>query len=196
MERPGEITILLQKWREGDKRALDQLMPVVYPRLRAIAGSIVRRESEGITLQATDLVNESYLRLKRQRKIGLNDRAHFFSFAAQVMRMILADHWRSNQSKKRKADAPHLPLHDEIPWVNLNSPEIVDLNQALDELETLDSRKVRAVELCYFLGCTATEASELMKVSKATVDRDLQLARAWLFRRLRGQPVGDSSAVE
>jgi RNA polymerase sigma factor (TIGR02999 family) len=186
MENPGEITILLRKWREGDKRALDQLMPVVYPRLHAIAGSFVRREHDGLTLQATDLVNESYLRLKRQRKIGLSDRAHFFSFAAQVMRMILADHWRSNRSKKRKADAPHLSLHDDIPWVNLNSAEIVDLNQALDELEALDPRKVRAVELCYFLGCTTEEASELMNVSKATVDRDLQLARAWLFRRLRG----------
>lgn len=182
----GEITILLRRWRDGDKTALDHLMPLVYPRLRAIAGSLIRREPDGFTLQATDLVNESYLRLQRQRKIELSDRGHFFSFAAQVMRLILADHWRSSRSRKRKADGAHVPLHDDIQWVNVNGPEIVDLNQALDELEVLDSRKVRAVELCYFLGCTVEEASDLMEVSKATVDRDLQLARAWLFRRLRG----------
>ena len=195
MESPGEITILLQKWREGDKHALDPLMPIVYPRLRAIAGSFVRREAEGLTLQATDLVNETYLRLQRQHKIGLSDRSHFYSFAAQVMRMILADHWRSNRSRKRAAGAPHLSLHEDLAWVNLNGPDILDLNQALDELQALDSRKVRAVELCYFLGCTGEEASELMNVSKATVDRDLQLARAWLFRRLRGRSAGDSNPI-
>jgi RNA polymerase sigma factor (TIGR02999 family) len=189
MDDAGEITTLLQRWREGDKEALDQMMPLVYPRLHAIAGSFVRREADGVTLQATALVNEAYLRLKRQRKCGLTDRSHFFSFAARVMRMILTDHGRSNQSQKRKGDAAAISLHDEIPWVNLNSVEIVDLNQALDELEALDSRKVRAVELCYFLGCTVEEAGELLGVSKATVDRDLQMARAWLFRRLRGQAV-------
>src|SRR5689334_6903481 len=107
MEFRGEITVLLDKWREGDKRALDQLMPLVYPRLRAIAGSYIRREPDAGTLQATALVNEAYLRLKRQRKVSLSDRSHFYSFAARIMRMILADHGRSNRSKKRTAELIH-----------------------------------------------------------------------------------------
>jgi RNA polymerase sigma factor (TIGR02999 family) len=95
-------------------------------------------------------------------------------------------HARSAGSQKRGGAAFQVPLHEEIPWVDLNTAEIIDLNRALDELEELDSRKVRLVELRYFLGWTAEETADMMQLSKATVDRDLQVARAWLFRRLRG----------
>jgi RNA polymerase sigma factor (TIGR02999 family) len=147
------ITVLLRKWRDGDRGALEQLMPLVYPRLRAIAGGLLRAEAGEHTLQATALVNEVYLRLARQRKVEWSDRGHFYSFSARVMRQILVDHARSQNTAKRGGTAARLPLHDEIPWVDMNGLEVIELNRALDALEAIDSRKVRLVELRYFLGC-------------------------------------------
>ena len=184
----GEITILLRQWQGGDKQAFDQLMPLIYPRLRAMAGGLERHERVESTVQATGLVHEAYLRLLNQKSIGWEDREHFFSFAAQVMRMILTDHARARLAQKRGGASVRVPLHDSMQWVSIGGEEMVDLNRALDELEKLDARKVRIVELRYILGCTAEETGDLMKISKATVDRDLQVARAWLFRHLQGNP--------
>lgn len=182
----GEITELLRQWREGDRTALERLMPLIYPRLRAIAGSLERLEGASPTVQATALVNEVYLRLVQQRSLSWEDREHFYSFAAQVMRLILADHARARLSSRRGGTLQRVPLHENLPWVSVNHEEFLDLGRALDELATFDARKVRVVELRYFLGCTAEEAAEILQMSKATVDRDLDLARAWLFRRLKG----------
>lgn len=186
MEAEGEITVLLRRWREGDKEALDLLMPLVYPRLRTIAAGMGRQSSKTPTLQATGLVHEAYLRLLNRNSISLNDREHFFSFAAQLMRHILVDHVRTRQSQKRGGARERIPFHEEMQWVSLDGEDILALNRALDELAAVDERKVRLIELRYFLGCTAEETSDLVQMSKATVDRDLQVARAWLFRRLNG----------
>jgi RNA polymerase sigma factor (TIGR02999 family) len=102
------------------------------------------------------------------------------------MRFILIDHARARKSAKRGGGSPHIPLHEEMKWISLEGDDILELVQALDELTVVDPRKVQLIELRYFLGCTAEEAADVQQVSKATVDRDLQVARAWLFRRLRG----------
>lgn len=183
----GDITVLLRKWKAGDAWACDQLMPHIYPHLHEIASAYLRRESDDITLQPTALVHELYIRLLRQRKPNWDDRMHFYTFAAKVMRRILTDHARSTKANKRGAGQQHIPLSDEIPWVNLNSDDMVDLNRVLDELEAVDPRKVRLVELHYFLGCTVPESAALLTISLATAERDLTLARTWLYSRLFAQ---------
>jgi len=181
---PGEITVLLQRWKDGDQTALDDLLPYVYPHLRETAAAFLRREPGDHTLQPTALVNELYLRLIQQRKADWNDRAHFFTFAAKLMRRILVDHARAANSGKRGGELPHLSLSDEIPWINLNGAEFIDVHRALDELEGIDARKVRMVELRYFLGCTLAETAEMLGVSSATAERDLKFVRAWLYSSL------------
>jgi RNA polymerase sigma factor (TIGR02999 family) len=180
----GDITVLLRKWTAGDSAARDQLMPHVYPHLHEVATAYLRRESADHTLQPTALVHELYLRLLQQRKADWEDRAHFYAFAAQVMRRILMDHARAANAGKRGSGLPHVPLCEEIPWVNLNSADVLDLNRALDELDSLDPRKARLVELRYFLGCTLQESATLVNISHATAERDLTMARTWLYSKL------------
>lgn len=181
----GEITLLLAKWRDGEPSAFDELMPLVYPHLREVAAAYVRRERTPDALQATALVHELYLRLLAQKKAVGEDRRHFYTFAAKVMRMILIDHARENQAQKRGGGCLHVPLSDDLPWVEVGSPELLDLNQALNELNALDAEKGQLVELRYFLGCTAEETALLMGTSKATVDRELKFVKSWLYRRVR-----------
>lgn len=109
---------------------------------------------------------------------------HFYTFAAKVMRMILIDHARESQTQMRGGGFERVPLSDDLLWVNIGSPELLDLNRALDELGALDAYKVQLVELRYFLGCTAEETASLMQVSKSTVDRDLRFTKSWLYRRI------------
>jgi RNA polymerase sigma factor (TIGR02999 family) len=189
MAEPGEITVLLQRWKGGDNDALEQLIPHVYPHLRQVAAGYLRREPGDHTLQPTALVNELYLKLLQQRKASLEDRSHFYTFAAKLMRRILADHARGVKAEKRGSGLAPVPLSEEIPWVNLNSGDVLDVNLALDELETVDPRKVRLAELNYFLGCTAAESAALLGISVATAERDLTLVRSWLRSRLRESPV-------
>jgi RNA polymerase sigma factor (TIGR02999 family) len=180
----GEITRLLVKWNEGEPEAFDQLLPLVYPHLREVAAAYLRRERNPGVMQATVLVHELYLRLLKQHKAALSDRYHFFTFAAKVMRLILIDHARETHAQRRGGGIQHVPLSDDLPWVEVGSPEILQLNIALDELQLLDSYKVQLVELRYFLGCTAEETATLLQVSKATVDRDLKFIKTWLYRRI------------
>lgn len=188
-EVPGEITGLLRRWGEGDRQALGALAALAYDDLRNIAAGYLRRENRAHTLQATSLVNELYLRLARQRDIQLTDRRHFYAFAALMLRRILTDHARRAHSQKRPGgQADRVPLHEDIAWIDASGDDMLDLDQALTELEAVDDRKVRVIELRFFLGCTNDEAADLLGVAPATVDRDLEFARAWLFRRLRGEP--------
>jgi len=180
----GEITLLLAKWRDGEASAFDELMPLVYPHLREVAAAYLRREPNPDVLQATVLVHELYLRLLKQKKGVGADRRHFYTFSAKVMRMILIDHARENQAKRRGGDQERVPFSDELAWISIGSADLLDLNCALDELAGLDPKKVELVELRYFLGCTADETAALIGVSKATVDRDLKFIRSWLYRRL------------
>jgi RNA polymerase sigma factor (TIGR02999 family) len=181
---PGEITQLLFKWQQGSSEALEALMPVVYPHLRRIASSYIRGSDNPGVLQATALVHELYLRLVSQKKADWADQAHFFAFSARVMRMILIDHARSNLAKKRGGHAQRVPLHEQLPWVEIGGESMLDLNAALDELKNLDPQKVQLIEVRYFLGCTAEETADMMRVSKATVNRDLKFARSWLLNRI------------
>ena len=185
----GEITLLLAKWRDGESSAFEQLMPLVYPHLREVAAAYIKRERNPGELQATALVDEVCMRLINQKKADWADRAHFYTFAAKVMRMILTDHARSNIAQKRGGGAQHVPLNEQIPWVKIGSESLIDLNRALDDLNALDPHKVQLVELRYFLGCTAEETAAIMQVSKATVDRDLKFIKSWLYRRICPDPI-------
>ncbi len=183
---PGEITVLLNQWREGTAGAFDQLVPLVYLHLREVAGVYLRRERTPGLMQPTSLVNELYLRLIRQKKAEWADRAHFFTFAAKMMRRILIDNARENLAQRRGAGAEHVPLNDDIAWIGAGSAEMIELDQGLEALARVDAGKVQLVELRYFLGCTAEETAEIAHTSKATVDRELKFARSWLFRYMDG----------
>jgi RNA polymerase sigma factor (TIGR02999 family) len=179
---------LLRKWNEGDRKALSLLVSLAYDDLRLIAQRHLRRESRMRTLQATGLVNELFIRLVRQSEINIVDRQHFYAFAAMMMRRILIDCARQALSQKRPTgQAERVPLHEEIAWIDASGQDMLDLETALIELERLDPRKSRVVELRYFLGCTNQETAEILGVVRATVDRDLQFAKAWLGRRLLGE---------
>jgi len=184
-----EITKLLHRWKEGDREALASLASAAYPDLHAIAAAYLRREAVGHTLQATGLVNELYLKLAQVRGVELTNRRHFYTFAAQMMRMILIDHARHAHALKRPGSGDRVPLHEEMMWIDASSEEMLALDAALDQLEALEERKVRVIELRFFLGCTNEEAAQLLDVSRATIDRDLEFAKAWLYRRLSGAPL-------
>ena len=130
----GEITLLLAKWKDGEPSAFEELMPLVYSHLREVAASYIRRERDPDVLQATVLVHELYLRLLNQKKAAWEDRRHFYTFAAKVMRMILIDHARESQAQMRGGGFERVPLSDDLAWINIDSPELLDLNRALDEL--------------------------------------------------------------
>jgi len=193
MQESGEITVLLQRWKDGDREALAQLVPHVYPHLHDVAAAYLRRESGGHTLQPTALVNELYLKLMKQRKADWADRGHFYAFAAKVMRQILVDHGRKVHTEKRGGGMEPVPLSEELAWVNLNSGDMIDVNRALDELEAVDARKVRLAELYFFLGCTAAESASLLGISASTAERDLLLLRSWLYARLNSRNVAPAS---
>ena len=180
----GEITVLLAKWKDGEPAAFQELMPLVYPHLREVAAAYIRRERNPDVLQGTALVHELYLRLLNQKKAVGEDRSHFFAYAAKVMRMILIDHAREMQTLMRGGDLDRVSLSDDLAWVNIDGPELLDLDRALDELGQSDAAKVQLVELRYFLGCTVDETADLMQRSRTSVNRDLKFVRSWLYSRL------------
>ena len=180
----GDVTLLLERWRKGDPTALVQLAPLVYDELRTVAGAYIRR-GDGSGFQATQLVGQLFVELLQMRKVTLQDRHHFYVFSARVMRNILADQARIEKAAKRGADLEHIPLNAELAWVGPPSdPSTLDLQSALNELERLYPQKVRAVELRYFFGFTSDEAADALEVSKATIDRNVRFALAWLNCRL------------
>jgi RNA polymerase sigma factor (TIGR02999 family) len=189
----GEITLLLGKWKEGDPSAFKELMPLVYPHLRQVAAAYIRRERNPDVLEATALVHELYLRLLNQKKAEWDDRQHFYTFAAKIMRMILIDHARECQAQMRGGGQERIPLSEDLVWVNIGSPELLDLNRALNDLGALDAYKVQLVELRCFLGCTAEETADLLQISKSTVDRDLKFTKSWLYRRLHPDAVENAA---
>ena len=180
----GEITVLLAKWKDGEPSAFQELMPLVYPHLREVAAAYIRRERNPDVLQGTALVHELYLRLLNQKKAVGEDRSHFFAYAAKVMRMILIDHAQEMQTLMRGGDLDRVSLSDDLAWVNIDGPELLDLDRALDELGQSDAAKVQLVELRYFLGCTVDETADLMQRSRTSVNRDLKFVRSWLYSRL------------
>jgi RNA polymerase sigma factor (TIGR02999 family) len=184
-----DVTALLSAWSNGDPRALDELTPVVYGESRSLARRYVRRERAGMTMQATDLVNEAYLRLVDYKRMRWQDRAHFFAVSAQLMRRILVDRAR-RRNLKRGAGFPHVSLEDTAAMSHSVGEDLVALDDALRALAQFDSRKVRVVELRFFGGLTVEETAEVLKISAITVMRDWSTARAWLYREMKGQPGG------
>jgi RNA polymerase sigma factor (TIGR02999 family) len=182
---PGDVTALLRQWSAGDASALGSVIEVAYSELRAIAAGYLKRESRDHTLQATALVNELYLRLARQRTAAFVDRRHFCTFAAMMMRRILSDHARHAHAQKRpEGERIRIPLHPDMAWIDAGGEDMLALDQAMGDLEALGERRVRILELRYFLGCSNEETAEILGIARATVVRDLQLSKAWLYRRL------------
>jgi RNA polymerase sigma factor (TIGR02999 family) len=184
VDAQGEVTLLLRKWSEGKPDASEALFALVYPRLRQIAGALFRGERPENLLQPTSVVNELFLKLVRQRSLRFEDREHFYSLSARLMRRVLVDHARAEGRKKRDGGTS-IPMSDDLLWVDADPADAIDLDRVLEELEQIDPRKCRMVELRFFLGFTADETAELMHVSKASVDRDLRFVRGWLNDRLQ-----------
>jgi RNA polymerase sigma factor (TIGR02999 family) len=183
LSQSGEVTELLREWQEGKPDAVDRLFEVVYPQLRRIAVALFRGERPENVLQPTSVVNELFLKLVRQRSLRFEDREHFYSLSARLMRRVLIDHARSEGRQKRDGGIP-VPLDEKLAWIDARQVEMIDLDRVLSELDEIDPRKCRMVELRFFLGFSAEETAELLSLSKATVDRELKFVRGWLYERL------------
>ena len=193
MPGPANFTQLLGEWRSGHPLALERLTPLVYDELRRLARNYMRAERGGHTLQATAVVHEAFLRLI-QANVALQDRAHFFAFAARLMRRVLVDHAKSRSRIKRNAG-----VHELLPGEPAGVPEpnfdVVALDDALESLTQLEPRLAQVIELHYFGGLTYEQIAESAGASTATVHRDIRLARAWLLDEIgttgsTGRPAG------
>ena len=186
-DAPGEITQLLREARNGDRGALERLMPLVYDDLKRQAANQFRREGHRVTLQPTAVVHEVYLRLAENRRIQWDDRAHFFAVSAQFMRRILVDHARARLAQKRGARETPVTLStaDDPPADQASIVDVLILDETLTRLADLDSRQAQVVEMRVFAGLTVEECASVLEVSARTIKSDWQMARAWLTRELR-----------
>jgi len=180
----SEITQLLVDWSDGDQSALDKLLPLVEKELHRLAHSYMRRESPNHTLQTTALVNEAYLKLVDQKQTRWQNRAHFYGIAAQIMRRILLNWIRDQRRKKRGGGAIQVSLSDVALISSQRSDEIIALDEALDKLAIVDSRKAKVVELRHYGGLSNKEIAEFLSISEITVVRDINFATAWLSREI------------
>ena len=180
-----DVTRLLLAWRNGDEQALEKLTPLVYNELRRLAARYLRRERADHTLQATALVNEAYLQLIDQPQMDWQNRAHFIGVAARLMRNILVDHARAHATAKRGQGAAGLPLDEAKGVHSQTAPDVLALDDALQDLAKIDKRKSRIIELRYFGGLSMEEIAEVTGFSVATLRRELRLAEAWLGRQIQ-----------
>jgi RNA polymerase sigma-70 factor (ECF subfamily) len=187
-ERGGEaanVTQMLRDWRDGQTQALENLLPFVYAELHRQAANFLRKERPGHTLQTTALINEAYLKLIDRRDVNWQDRAHFFAVAAQAMRRILVDYAKRKHRAKREGDQIKVTLEAaEMISAKEKPVDLMALDEALNRLSERDEQQARVVELRYFSGLTLEETAEALRVSRATVARDWETARAWLHREL------------
>jgi RNA polymerase sigma factor (TIGR02999 family) len=181
-----EVTQLLADWNHGDQAALQKLTPLVYEELRRLAHHYMETQRPDHTLQTTALVHEAYLRLVDQSRPSFTNRSHFLAVAAKAMRQILVDHARTARRQKRGAGASKVELEEAALISPEQSDVILNLNDALERLASLDSRAAQGVELRYFGGLSQDEIAEVLKVSTVTVRRDWVFSKAWLYRQLRG----------
>ncbi len=179
-----ETTQILARLSDGDAASASRLFPLIYDRLRALAGRHFRRQKPGHTLQPTALVHEVYLRLVDQKGARWKDRAHFFAVAATAMRQILINHARDRKTAKRGGGRPKLPLDEALDAYVEQEVDLISLDDALSELSKLSERKGRIVELRFFAGLTVEEIAHVLGVSKTTVESDWRMARAWLSKQL------------
>jgi len=180
-----EVTRLLMAWGQGERAALDELIPLVHQELRRLAHRYMAGERSGHTLQTTALVNEAYVRLVDCRKVRWQDRTHFFGVSAQLMRRILVDFARSRHYQKRGAGARPVALDENLDLGRQKDADLVALDEALDDLAAVDPRKSKVVELKFFGGLMVDEIAEVLQVSPQTVLRDWKLAKSWLQREMR-----------
>jgi RNA polymerase sigma factor (TIGR02999 family) len=179
------ITELLLAWNEGNREALDKLMPLVYDELHRQAARFLRRERSDHTLQTTALIHEAYLKLIDQREANWESRTHFFAIAANLMRRILVDYARSKKREKRGGDYLILPLEEaEAVAGKEKSIDLMAIDEALTKLEKIDQRQAKIVELRYFGDLTLEETAQALGVSRTTVADDWAMAKAWLHREL------------
>ena len=184
-KNPQGITQLLREWSEGDRTALDQLLPLVYDELHRQASRYRRRERPDHTLQTTALIHEAYLKLIDQRKVQWQSRSHFFAIASMAMRRVLVNYAKTRNREKRGGGELKLTLDEEhLAVINEDSDEIIALDEALTRLALLDEQQARVVELRYFSGLSLEETAEVLHVSRATVARDWTMAKAWLYHQL------------
>jgi RNA polymerase sigma factor (TIGR02999 family) len=179
-----EITNLLHNWSGGDSKALDELLPLVYDELHRQAGNYLRREPPGHTLQTTALLHEAYIRLAGHVKGNWENRFQFFAFAAKIMRHILVDHARAKQREKRGGGALKISIAEINPIMPAPDLDLMALDEALSRLDNIDEQQVKVVELRYFGGLSLEETADALQISRATVARDWNVARAWLHREL------------
>ena len=191
MSDTHEVTLLLAEWAKGNQKALDDLTPLVYRELRHLAASYLRKERQGHTLQPTALVHEAYVRLVDQTNPTWQSRSHFFGVAARLMRQILVDHARRKQAGKRAGIK--VPFDEAVSFRRERSRDLVALDSALTELDKIDPRKCKAVELRYFGGLSMEEIGQALDVSEVTVRRDLRMAEAWLHSEMQGGTVSRDS---
>jgi RNA polymerase sigma factor (TIGR02999 family) len=180
-----EVTALLQAWSDGDPDALNRLMPLVYDELRRRAAAAMRRERPGDTLEPTGLVHEAYMRLVDQRRVGWRNRAQFYGVAAEMMRRTLVDRARARRAAKRSGRWSRVTLDDASAVSDPVDIDVLALDAALARLAAIDQRKSRIAVLRFFAGLTLADTAEVLGISPATVERDWQMARAWLFDALR-----------
>lgn len=183
MSDTHEVTLLLAEWAKGNQKALDDLTPLVYRELRQLAAGYLRKERQGHTLQPTALVHEAYVRLVDQTNPTWQSRSHFFGVAARLMRQILVDHARRKHAGKRAGIK--VPLDEAVSFQKERSRDLVALDSGLAELEKIDPRKCKAVELRYFGGLSMDEIAHALEVSEITVRRDLRMAEAWLRQQMK-----------
>lgn len=179
-----EVTQLLEDWGQGDKRALDRLIPLIEGELRRLAHRHMRRQRSDHTLQTTALVNEAYLRLVENKDRQWQNREHFFAVAAQLMRNILVDYARRKSAAKRGGQMRNVSLDETALVAQGRAAEVLALDEALERLAEVDPRKSQVVELHYFGGLTFEQAAKVLNISTVTARRDWRGAKAWLYRAL------------
>jgi RNA polymerase sigma-70 factor (ECF subfamily) len=178
------VSELLSDWAHGDRAALDQLIPLVYGELRRLAHRYLRKERAGHSLQTSALVNEAFIRLVQQHQPHYQDRAHFLAIAATLMRRILVDHARRKGYAKRGPNAEKVSLDERLLLFHKQAADVIAVDEALKELDALDRRKGRIVELRFFAGLSIEETAAALAISTATVEREWRTARAWLHRAM------------
>jgi RNA polymerase sigma-70 factor, ECF subfamily len=185
----GEVTLLLKAMKSGDKSAAEKLMPLVYNELHRLARSYMQRERSDHTLQPTALINEAYLRLARDT-VDWQSRSHFIGVAANVMRRLLVDHARAHNAERRAGGLQRVDLEDHFVVSGERSEEVLALHEALTNLEAVDPRKAKVMELRYFGGFSIEEIADILKLSPRSVKREWALARIWLLRQMKAASQG------
>jgi RNA polymerase sigma factor (TIGR02999 family) len=181
------VTRLLREWSSGKQDVVDELTPLVYAELRRLAENYFRRERADHTLQPTAVIHEAWMRLVEQGQPQWSSRSHFYSFAAHLMRQILVDHARSRRAQKRGAGEHNLSVNDIDVASRALDIDVLALDEALTRLAAIDERKVRLIELRFFSGMAIEEIAEAVATSTRTVERELKLARAWLWQALKSE---------